>query len=132
MIVQQEIQAEEFHAKDNRIDRPAFFDGTEGQQGMEGKKDSPGNDPRSGSPHDEIQAETKGKVPAGDVSFNSSQWLDLFRWAHHSEALSEDQRVKIIRMGRLIHKDRKLTKSQQEQVREILTLAQTLGYNARR
>ena len=38
---------------------------------------------------------------------------------------------RIIRMGRLIQKDRKLTKNQQDQVREILSLVNALGFQAR-
>ena len=81
--------------------------------------------------HEET-ADKPGKTfPAGDIPFTSNQWLDLLKWAHHSEALSEDQRLRIIRMGRLIQKDRKLTKSQQDQVREILSLVNALGFKAR-
>ncbi len=70
-------------------------------------------------------------VPLGDISFNRNQWLDLLKWAHHSGSLSQDQRLKIIRMGRLIQKDRKLTNKQQDQVREILALVYALGYRSR-
>ena len=77
-------------------------------------------------------ADKPGKTfPAGDIPFTGNQWLDLLKWAHHSEALSEDQRLRIIRMGRLIQKDRKLTKNQQDQVREILSLVNALGFQAR-
>ncbi|MCU0630632.1 MAG: hypothetical protein MUF37_05740, partial [Methanoregulaceae archaeon] len=69
-------------------------------------------------------------VPTVDISFNSTKWLDLLKWAHHTDALSKEQRLKIVRMGRLIQKDRKLTKNQQEQVREILSMATSLGYHS--
>jgi hypothetical protein len=36
--------------------------------------------------------------------------------------------MQIVRMGRLIQNGRKLTKKQDEQVREIIVLVQTLGY----
>jgi hypothetical protein len=61
-------------------------------------------------------------------SFNRTQWLDLLKWAHHSGALSQDQRLQIIRMGRLIQQGRRLTHKQDEQVREMIGLAHSLGY----
>jgi DNA-binding response OmpR family regulator len=71
-----------------------------------------------------------GTAQSDDISFSSTQWLDLLKWAHHSKDLPQDQRLKIVRMGRLIQKDRKLTKKQQEQVREILSSAAALGYRS--
>ncbi len=62
------------------------------------------------------------------TQFDRSQWLDLLKWAHHSGALSQEQRLQIVRMGRLIQKGRRLTNKQDEQVREMITLAQSLGY----
>jgi hypothetical protein len=61
-------------------------------------------------------------------SFDRSQWFELLKWAHQSGALSQDQRLQIVRMGRLIQKGRKLTNRQDEQVREILSLVHSLGY----
>ena len=61
-------------------------------------------------------------------SFNRKQWFDLLKWAHHSTTLSHDQRLQIVRMGRLIQKDRKLTRKQEEQVKEMIALVQALGY----
>jgi hypothetical protein len=66
-------------------------------------------------------------IPSG-LSFNRKQWFDLFAWARHENSLSSDQRMQIIRMGRLIQRGRKLTVKQEEQVREIITLAQAHGY----
>ncbi len=37
--------------------------------------------------------------------------------------------MQIVRMGRLIQKGRKLTRRQDEQVREMMVLVQTLGYH---
>ncbi len=62
------------------------------------------------------------------ISFNRQQWFDLLKWSHHSGVLSQEQRMQIIRMGRLIQNGRKLTKKQDEQVREMIVLVQTLGY----
>jgi DNA-binding response OmpR family regulator len=77
---------------------------------------------------DESTNEAEGQVPQGGFSFNRNQWMDLLKWAHHSGALSQDQRLKIVRMGRLIQKDRKLTKKQQDQIREIIAFVYALGY----
>ena len=41
---------------------------------------------------------------------------------------TQDQRMQIVRMGRLIQKGRKLTRKQEEQVLEIIALVQRLGY----
>jgi uncharacterized membrane protein YkoI len=68
-------------------------------------------------------------TPSGyGISFDRRQWLDLLKWSHHSGALSQEQRMQIVRMGRLIQNGRKLTKKQDEQVREMMVLVQTLGY----
>jgi hypothetical protein len=67
-------------------------------------------------------------VAGHDVAFNRAQWLDLLRWSHHCEGLTQDQRMQIIKMGRLIQKGRKLTNNQEEQVREMIALVQKLGY----
>jgi DNA-binding response OmpR family regulator len=77
---------------------------------------------------DESTNEAEGQVPQGGFSFNRNQWMDLLKWAHHSGALSQDQRLKIVRMGRLIQKDRKLTKKQQDQIREVIAFVYALGY----
>ena len=69
-----------------------------------------------------------GPVPHVIFSFNRKQWFDLLKWAHHSTTLTHDQRLQIVRMGRLIQKDRKLTRKQEEQVKEMIALVQALGY----
>ncbi len=77
---------------------------------------------------DESPDTFEGQVPQGGFSFNRNQWMDLLKWAHHSGALTQDQRLKIVRMGRLIQKDRKLTNKQQDQIREIIAFVYALGY----
>jgi DNA-binding response OmpR family regulator len=77
---------------------------------------------------DETPGEPGGPIPLGGISFSRNQWLDLLKWSHHSGAISQDQRLKIVRMGRLVQKDRKLTKKQQDQIREIIALVYALGY----
>ncbi len=66
-------------------------------------------------------------TPPG-IAFNRAQWFDLLKWAHHSGTLSQEQRMQIVRMGRLIQKGRKLTHKQEEQVKEMITLVQSQGY----
>jgi len=80
-----------------------------------------------GSVGDEPEISHKSPAAMG-FAFNRTQWLDLLRWSHHSGALSQEQRMQIVRMGRLIQRGRRLTQKQEEQVREMLTLAQALGY----
>jgi chromosome segregation ATPase len=72
--------------------------------------------------------DSRSNIPFDGISFNRQQWLDLLKWAHHSGALSQEQRMQIVRMGRLIQRGRKLTQKQDEQVRDMLSLVQTLGY----
>jgi len=73
--------------------------------------------------------ENERETQAGpNVSFNRAQWLDLLKWAHHCEVLTHEQRMQIVRMGRLIQKGRNLTRKQEEQVLEIIALVQRLGY----
>jgi hypothetical protein len=67
-------------------------------------------------------------VSGQNIAFNRTQWLDLLKWSHHCDALSPDQRMQIVRMGRLIQKGRKLTRKQEEQVLEMVALVQKLGY----
>ena len=92
-------------------------DGTNGAD-----EDAPGDSPASGPAGESAESIT----PA--LSFNRAQWFDLLKWAHHSGALTPEQRMQIVRMGRLIQKGRKLTRKQDEQVREMIVLVQTLGY----
>jgi hypothetical protein len=69
-----------------------------------------------------------GTVSYPSFSINRRQWLGLIKWARHSESLSHDQRLQIIRMGRLIQKNRRLTREQEDQIREMIALVQALGY----
>ncbi len=64
----------------------------------------------------------------GFFSFDRRQWFEIIKWARHSGALSHDQRIQVLRMGRLIQKNRKLTKKQEDQVNEMIALVEALGY----
>jgi chromosome segregation ATPase len=81
----------------------------------------------SGEP-DTIPDEYSGGMPPTGVAFNRAQWFDLLKWAHHSGTITHDQRMQIVKMGRLIQKGRKLTHKQEEQVKEMLILVQAQGY----
>jgi chromosome segregation ATPase len=68
-----------------------------------------------------------GGIPPA-FAFNRAQWFDLLKWAHHSGTLTQEQRMQIVRMGRLIQKGRRLTQKQEEQVKEMLSLVRAQGY----
>jgi hypothetical protein len=63
-----------------------------------------------------------------NIVFDRTAWLNLLKWSHHCDALEPEQRMHIVRLGRLIQKGRKLTKNQEEQVLELITLVKSLGY----
>jgi hypothetical protein len=50
------------------------------------------------------------------------------KWAHNSEALSHEDRIRFIKLGRLIQKGRRLTRRQEAQLAELVTLAHAMGY----
>ena len=75
-----------------------------------------------------LSASGSGDGTPQGIAFNRAQWFDLLKWAHHSGTLSQEQRMQIVRMGRLIQKGRKLTHKQEEQVKEMITLVQAQGY----
>ena len=79
---------------------------------------------------DNSPLDTSGAAPVAgqNVAFNRAQWLDLLRWSHHCEGLTQDQRMQIVRLGRLIQKGRKLTNNQELQVLDMLALVRKLGY----
>jgi len=85
-------------------------------------------EPEKDAEQDTTGPDISGAIPGPVFSFNRRQWFGLIKWAHHNEALSRDQRLQIIRMGRLIQKNRRLTKEQEDQIREMISLVQALGY----
>jgi hypothetical protein len=106
--------------------------GTDAQTGRETVEGQggPGDEAASGGEPDETPEGPGEGVPGGEAPFDRTQWLDLLKWAHHTEALSPEQRSRIVRMGRLTQKGRKLTNKQHEQVREIIALVRSLGYGS--
>jgi hypothetical protein len=83
---------------------------------------------KGGRTDKDAKSKPTGYVPGPAFSFNRRQWFGLIKWARHSESLSHDQRLQIIRMGRLIQKNRRLTREQEEQIGEMIALVQALGY----
>lgn len=128
ITVREDPPAESAVAQDQKK-RPDSDSDTKPEKEAQELPGRPGSEPGPGRQQIEVSKESVGTTPQEDLSFNSTQWLDLLKWAHHSDTLSKDQRLRIVRMGRLIQKDRKLTKKQQEQVREILSSAAALGYH---
>ena len=115
-----------------------FFDAPpknaeDGESGPEGDQPFPGDEDEEFDDDEEdageIPEDTEDTLPANaDTAFNRAQWLGLLKWSHHCDALPHDQRMQIVRMGRLIQKGRVLTKKQEEQILEIVAVAQRLGY----
>ena len=87
-----------------------------------------GPDTTAGNDQEEEHIPSSYLPGSGTISFSRQQWFDLFTWARHADALSSDQRMEIIRMGRLIQRGRKLTQKQDARVREMIELAQSFGY----
>ncbi len=65
---------------------------------------------------------------AGPPTFSRQQWFDLVRWAHNAGSLSHEDRIRIVKLGRLIQKGRLLTHRQESQLAELVTLAHAKGY----
>jgi DNA-binding response OmpR family regulator len=75
--------------------------------------------------------EMTGGTPAtGEMAFSRQQWFDLVKWAHNTPALSHEDRLRIVRLGRLIQKGRRLTRRQEAQLTELVTLARSMGYQS--
>ncbi|MFA6225587.1 MAG: hypothetical protein WC620_05250 [Methanoregula sp.] len=119
---------------DGLITRPAA--GTQGMKEDPAEEPEPADEQETGQEPDEDETGDQGKnlgdfmtTPSSyGISFNRQKWFDILKWSHHSGALSPEQRMQIVRMGRLIQNGRKLTKKQDEQVREMMVLVQSLGY----
>jgi Response regulator receiver domain. len=67
-------------------------------------------------------------APAAGATFNRRQWLDLIKWAHHADTLSREDRIRIVKLGRLIQQGRRLTPRQEEQLAGLVALAGAMGY----
>ena len=123
-----EKSPEKFPAVDDEKEQPASDDDAHSEKDDHEGPEVAGDEAAFEGQSDETFGESGGPVSSGGISFNRNQWMDLLKWAHHSGVLSQDQRLKIVRMGRLVQKDRKLTRKQQDHVREIIALVYALGY----
>jgi len=85
---------------------------------------------RSGDTRDEYEPDNNDEASGSgqNIVFDRTAWLNLLKWSHHCDALEPEQRMHIVRLGRLIQKGRKLTKNQEEQVLDLITLVKSLGY----
>ncbi|MCK9630921.1 MAG: hypothetical protein M0R30_04705 [Methanoregula sp.] len=102
-----------------------------GEPGYEPDEEEESEDERGEIADEEQPSPESGEygtdIPPG-IAFNRAQWYDILKWAHHSGTLTQEQRMQIVRMGRLIQKGRKLTHKQEEQVREMIVLVKEQGY----
>jgi DNA-binding response OmpR family regulator/predicted nucleic acid-binding Zn-ribbon protein len=77
---------------------------------------------------DDESTSGKGQVPDGIPAFSRRQWFDLMKWAHNANALTHEDRIRIVKLGRLLQKGRRLTERQEAQLEELVTLAWARGY----
>jgi chromosome segregation ATPase len=118
-VVQKTAEAELEPGSDRAGTSESFF---------EGEAATPGLDSDEEAGEEESVTELGDETAGQPIAFDRTQWLDLLKWSHHCEALTQDQRNHIVRMGRLIQKGRRLTRKQEEQVLEMIALVQKLGY----
>jgi len=64
----------------------------------------------------------------GSPAFSRQQWFDLMKWAHNAETLSRADRMRIVKLGRLLQQGRRMTGRQEAQLEELVTLAYARGY----
>ena len=72
--------------------------------------------------------EPEDEMPAGGPAFSRQQWFDLMKWAHNADALTHEDRIRIVKLGRLLQKGRRMTGRQEAQLEELVTLALARGY----
>ncbi|MFA6364439.1 response regulator [Methanoregula sp.] len=85
---------------------------------------------------DDETGETGGEPTSGgdqvpetiSPAFSRQQWFDLMKWAHNTDALTHADRIKIVKLGRLLQRGRRITGRQEAQLEELVTLAFTKGY----
>ena len=77
---------------------------------------------------DDESTSGEGQVSEGTPAFSRQQWFDLMKWAHNADALTHEDRIRIVKLGRLLQKGRRLTGRQEAQLEELVTLACARGY----
>jgi DNA-binding response OmpR family regulator len=70
-------------------------------------------------------------IPQGRLQFNRGHWFELVKWAHATPELSHEEKLRIVRIGRLIQRGGQLTPRQEEQISDVIALACSRGYVAR-
>jgi DNA-binding response OmpR family regulator len=72
------------------------------------------------------------RVPVPDMAISRDRWLDITKWAHHTDAVTEEQRkdliASLIRLSKLVQKGRHLTNRQEQEIRALVARVQSLGY----
>jgi chromosome segregation ATPase len=93
-------------------------------EGESGYEDTDEEEPGSSAADGAGDTNREGEIPA----FSRQQWFDLVKWAHNAGTLSHDERIRIVKLGRLIQKGRRLTGRQEAQLAELMLLAHAKGY----
>jgi hypothetical protein len=87
-------------------------------------------------PHTEeampVPQQAPTRTPSGSTTISRDRWLDIIKWAHHSESLKEEDRKALIsdlmRLSKLVQKGRHLTNRQDQDIRALVARVQSLGY----
>lgn len=81
----------------------------------------------TGDPHPE-----PSRSAPGDLVISRDRWLDITKWAHHTTAVTDEQRKDLIanlmRLSKLVQKGRHLTNRQEQEIRILVARVQSLGY----
>ena len=68
----------------------------------------------------------------GNLAISRDRWLDITKWAHHTTAVTEEQRkdlvANLMRLSKLVQKGRHLTNRQEQEIRVLMARVQSLGY----
>ena len=66
------------------------------------------------------------------MTISRDRWLDIIKWAHHTDALAPEDRKGMIsdlmRLSKLVQKGRHLTNRQDQEIRAVVARVQSLGY----
>ncbi|MEN6396347.1 MAG: hypothetical protein ABFC78_07685, partial [Methanoregula sp.] len=91
------------------------------------EEETPGAD--TSEPESKSTGDQSYPIPnIGGPVFSRQQWFDLMKWAHNAETLSRADRIRIVKLGRLLQQGRRMTGRQEAQLEELVTLAHARGY----
>jgi hypothetical protein len=72
------------------------------------------------------------RMAAGDLTISRDRWMDIIKWAHHTESIGDEQRkdllANLMRLSKLVQKGRHLTNRQEQEIRVLVARVQGLGY----